>query len=221
VFEVGGVIRGDVSIVHPFITIAGQTAPSPGITIEGRLLSRPDFPNYREDPQKRINDIIVRFIRIRPAPSTGHTGDALQMPHTERVVLDHLSLSWASDETIDICHSSEFTVQWCTIEESDTKGHDKVVAHNFGLISAYPNSGNISILHNLFAHQSRRSPSLSPYVAGKPGDFRNNVVYNFYEGLTHDGHVPREAINFIGNYYKRGPNSKTIIPFAFHPEGRY
>ena len=130
-------------------------------------------------------------------------------------------MSWANDETIDICHSSEFTVQWCTIEESDTEGHAKGVAHNFGLISAYPNSGNISIHHNLFAHQSRRSPSLTPYVPGKPGDFRNNVVYNFREGLTHDGHIPREAINFIANYYKRGPSSKTIIPYAFHPEGHY
>lgn len=214
VFGVGGVIRGDVAIKHPFITIAGQTAPSPGITLEGRLLSRPD-------PWRRLNDIVVRFIRIRPAPTTGHTGDAVQLPDTERVVLDHLSMSWANDETIDICHSSEFTIQWCTLEESDTEGHAKGGGHNFGLISAYPNSGNISLHHNLFAHHSRRSPSLTPYVPGKPGDFLNNVVYNFREGLTHDGHIPREAINLIANYYKRGPNSETIIPFNFHSEGSY
>src|SRR5262245_58789024 len=35
VFEVSGVIRGDVRIRHPFITIAGQTAPGAGITVEG------------------------------------------------------------------------------------------------------------------------------------------------------------------------------------------
>ena len=213
VFEVGGVIRGDIAIKHPYITIAGQTAPSPGITIEGRLFSR-------ADPWRRLNDIVVRFIRIRPPPTTGDQGDAVQLPDTERVILDHLSLSWANDETIDICQSSEFTVQWCTIEESDTEGHDKG-RHNFGLISAYPGSGNISIHHNLFAHHSRRSPSLSPYVPGKPGDFRNNVVYNFHEGLTHDGHTPRAPINFIGNYYKRGPNSKKIYPFVFHKAGQY
>jgi hypothetical protein len=77
VFDVGGVIRGDVAITHSFITIAGQTAPSPGITIEGRLLARPD-------PFRRLNDIVVRFIRIRPAPTTGHTGDAVQLPDTGR-----------------------------------------------------------------------------------------------------------------------------------------
>lgn len=214
VFEVGGVIRSDIAIKHPYITIAGQTAPSPGITIEGRLLSRPE-------PWQRLHDIVVRFIRIRPRPTTGHAGDAVQLPDTERVILDHLSISWANDEMIDIIHSSEFTLQWSTIEESDLEGHGKGGAHNFGIISAYPQSGNISIHHNLFAHHSRRSPSLTPYVPGKPGDFRNNVIYNFREGLTHDGHVPQEAINLIGNYYKRGPNSKQIIPFAFHPKGHY
>lgn len=214
VFEVGGVIRGDIAIKHSNITIAGQTAPSPGITIEGRLLSRPE-------PWRRLHDIVVRFIRIRPPPTTGHTGDAVQLPDTERVILDHLSISWANDEMIDIIHSSEFTLQWSTIEESDLEGHGKGGAHNFGIISAYPQSGNISIHHNLFAHHSRRSPSLTPYVPGKPGDFRNNVIYNFREGLTHDGHVPQEAINLIGNYYKRGPNSKQIIPFSFHPKGHY
>ena len=35
VFEVGRVIRGDVAIKHSYITIAGQTAPNPGIIIEG------------------------------------------------------------------------------------------------------------------------------------------------------------------------------------------
>ncbi|MBM4340551.1 MAG: pectate lyase precursor [Deltaproteobacteria bacterium] len=214
IFEVGGVIRGDVAIKHSHITIAGQTAPGPGITIEGRLLSRPE-------PWRRLNDIIVRFIRIRPPPTTGHAGDAVQMPDTERVILDHVSMSWANDEMIDICHSSEFTIQWCTIEESDTEGHGKGFAHNFGIISAYPNSGNISIHHNLFAHHSRRSPSLSPYVPGKPGDFRNNVIYNFHEGLTHDGHTPLAPINFISNYYKRGPSSDRIFPFEFHKKGKY
>jgi pectate lyase len=214
VFEVGGVIRGDVNIRHSFITIAGQTAPGPGITIEGRLFSRPE-------PWRRLHDIVVRFIRLRSPPTRGDQGDTIQLPDTERVILDHLSLAWANDETIDICQSSEVTVQWCTIEGSDPTGHEKGIPHNFGLISAYPGSGNISIHHNLFAHHSRRSPSLSPYVPGKPGDFRNNVVYDFREGLTHDGHTPLAPINLIGNYYKRGPSSSKINPFLFHKAGQY
>jgi pectate lyase len=214
VFAVGGVIRGDIIIKHSNITIAGQTAPGPGITIEGRLLSRPE-------PWRRLHDIVVRFVRLRSPPTTGDQGDTIQLPDTERVILDHLSLAWANDETIDICKSSEVTIQWSTIEESDPTGHEKGIPHNFGLISTYPGSGNVSIHHNLFAHHSRRSPSLAPYESGKPGDFRNNIVYNFHEGLTHDGHRPQAAVNLIGNYYKRGPSSKTISPFVFHEGGQY
>jgi hypothetical protein len=213
IFDVGGVIRGDVKIRHPHITIAGQTAPSPGITIEGRLLARPE-------PWKRMSDIVVRFIRIRPLPTVGHDGDVIQLPDTERVILDHLSLSWANDEMIDLCHSSEVTVQWCTVEESDTEGHAKGM-HNLALISAYPRSGNLSVHHNLFAHHAGRIPSLSPYDADKPGDFRNNVVYNFSSGLTHDGHTPKAPINIVGNYYKRGPNAFFVRPFEFHESGSY
>src|SRR5262245_16831334 len=35
VFDVSGVIRGDIRITQPYITIAGQSAPGAGITIEG------------------------------------------------------------------------------------------------------------------------------------------------------------------------------------------
>jgi pectate lyase len=214
VFEVGGVIHGDIAIRHSYITIAGQTAPSPGITVEGRLLARPR-------DRSRLHDIVVRFLRFRPLPTTGASGDAVQLPKTERVILDHLSLSWANDETIDIIYSSEVTVQWCAIEESDPTGHSKGVPHNFGILSAYEGSGNISLHHNLFAHHYRRCPSLSPQVPTKPGDFRNNVLYDCLGGLAHDGHTPKSEINLIGNYYKKGPSSERLYPFGFINAGRY
>jgi hypothetical protein len=214
VFRVTGVIRRDVKIRHSNITIAGQTAPYPGITIEGRVIAEP-----KEKDQ--LHDIIVRFLRIRPPPTTGYAGDAIQLPKVKKLILDHLSLSWANDEMIDIIHSSDVTIQWSTIEESDPLGHDKGVPHNFALISAYPGSGNISIHHNLFANNARRIPCLAPYEEKKPGDFRNNVVYNFREGLSHDGHIPSSPINIVGNYYKFGPNARRIIPFNTVEQGRY
>src|SRR5688500_1623139 len=39
VFEVSGVIRGNIRIPKPFITIAGQTAPGAGIIVEGVISS--------------------------------------------------------------------------------------------------------------------------------------------------------------------------------------
>jgi pectate lyase len=214
VFEVGGVIRGDIQIMHSNITIAGQSAPSPGITIVGRILSR-----YVDDV--RLKNIVIRHLRVRPPPTTGVGGDAIQLSKTERVMLDHLSLAWANDEMIDIIHSSEITIQWCTIEESDLDGHAKGNDHNFAVLSAYADSGNVSIHHNLFAHHSRRLPSIAPAEKDKHGDFRNNVIYNFRDGLSHEGHTPRAAINLVANYYKRGPNSKIIYPFNLDQAGQY
>jgi len=214
VFDVAGIIRGDIAIKYPYITIAGQTAPELGITIAGRIFAY-------SDNKKRLNDIIIRFLRIRPPPITGYTGDAIQIGNADRIMLDHISMSWANDETIDIIYSSDVTVQWCTIEESDPEGHGKRVPHNYGILSTYPGSGNISIHHNLFAHHARRIPSLTPYEENKPADFINNVVYNFREGLVHDGHIPKSEISLVSNYYKRGPNSRSIWPFRFSDKGKY
>jgi len=215
VFEVGGVIHGDVAIRDSNITIAGQTAPEPGITLAGRLFSWP------RSEGERLHDIVIRFLRIRPPPTTGYNGDAVQLPNTERVILDHISMSWANDEMIDIIYSSEFTLQWSTIEESDPLGHGKGVPHNFALLSAYHDSGNVSIHHNLFANHSRRIPSLTPEATGKHADFRNNIIYNFREGLGHDGHTPTGKINLVGNYYKRGPSAWKLTLFNFIEKGRY
>jgi len=210
VFDVSGVIRGDVLIEHGGITIAGQTAPGGGVTIRGRLRSR-----WR--PKEPVEDIVIRFLRVRPGPSKGVTGDAVALPSNSRVVIDHVSCSWGTDETVDIYESRDVTVQWCTIEESDTKGHSKG-QHNYGLING-PKGGRVSIHHNLFAHHVERSPA----VAAPPADVRNNVVYNFYVALEHAGHKPKDGgFNIVGNFYARGPNSpKTVFPFNFKGAASY
>jgi len=206
VFEVSGVIPGDVSIEHGQITIMGQTAPGAGITIKG-MLSTPWDP----EGLARYEDIVIRFLRIRPDPRPGISwADGIQFSGVRRCVLDHISCSWASDETIDIYTAQDITIQWCTIEESDTQGHPKG-RHNYGLISG-PEGQMVSIHHTLYAHHSRRCPA----IANGPSDIRNIVVYNFRDGLSHEGHTPNNlGFNIIGNYYKPGPNEPNIFPFNF------
>src|SRR5688500_16167693 len=56
VFEVGGVIdfaQREIKITKPFLTIAGQTAPSPGITI------------IKTGIDLRTQDVIVQHIHVR------------------------------------------------------------------------------------------------------------------------------------------------------------
>ena len=220
VFEVSGVIRGDVRIRHPYITIAGQTAPGAGITLEGVISS------YTHG----VHDIVIRHLRVRPRRATGAGGDCIQLgglgprkTGTYNIILDHLSLSWANDETIDLYHAHDVTVQWCTIEESDDRGHTKG-AHNYGLISAAEDNGAVSLHHNLWAHHARRVPCMAPYRENAAGDFCNNLIYNCRGGYTDDGHGARarSPVNLHHNYYRRGPQTQErMYPYALSPRMSY
>ena len=209
VFDVSGVIPGNVVIEHGRISIMGQTAPGAGVTIAGML-------STRYNPPQPIDDVLVQFLRVRPTAAHGSSGDAIQFSQANRVMLDHVTCSWACDETIDIYGAQEVTVQWCTIEESAVTGHPEG-RHNYGLISG-PQGKCVSIHHNLFAHHARRCPA----IANGPADVRNNVIYNFRDGLSHEGHPPNDrGFNLIGNYYKRGPSDPKIFPFCFHGDVSY
>jgi pectate lyase len=220
VFEVSGVIRGDVRITQPYITIAGQSAPGAGITIEGTVSS------YNHG----VHDVVIRHLRVRPRRTSGAGGDCIQIggrgpaqTGTYHIILDHLSVSWGNDEMIDLYNAHDVSVQWCTIEESDDQGHSKG-AHNYGLISAAEDSGAVSIHHNLWAHHSRRVPCLAPYREEAASDFCNNVVYNCRGGYVDDGHGARakSPVNLRQNYYRRGPQSLgRHYPFALSPDMAY
>ncbi|HDP34212.1 MAG TPA: hypothetical protein ENN29_03780, partial [Candidatus Hydrogenedentes bacterium] len=60
VFEVGGIIdmRDALVISHPFITVAGETAPSPGITIIGAGIII------------NTHDVLLRHVRCRVGDRT-------------------------------------------------------------------------------------------------------------------------------------------------------
>ncbi len=210
VFDTSGVIAGDVTIRHGQLTILGQTAPGAGITIRGRLRAESEG-----DPEQYLTEIVVRFLRVRPDPSAGGDGsdwDAVQFNRVERVVFDHLSVAWSTDENFGLFCSRELTVQWCAVEEANVSGHYKG-RHNYGLLCG-PEGGRISVHHNLFANNSRRNPA----IANGPSDVRNNVVYNFRDGFLHDNEPNTLGFNIIGNYYQAGPASASIYPFAFESD---
>lgn len=205
VFDVSGVITADELIIpHGDITIAGQTAPGAGITIAGRLSAAYEFG---------VDNIILQHIRVRLAnPSgPGEQLDALQLSRCSTVILDHVSVSFGVDETIDFYEASNVTVQWSTIEQAATMGHPEG-SHNYGIIQG-PDGARGSYHHNLFAHNSNRNPAL----ASGPSEVRNNVVYNVRHGFVH--HNPaQEHFSITGNYYKAGGDDD-LFPFFFDDEG--
>ncbi len=206
VFAVSGVIAGDVAITHGDVTIAGQSAPGAGITIGGRLLGAFDA---------KVGNIVVRHLRVRPPPLTtvtdkGTIHDAIQFSRNSRVVLDHVSASWASDETVDFYEAHDLTLQDSTVEESSITGHPEGL-HNYGIIVG-PDAARVSIVRTLVAHHFRRAPAF----ATGPLEFRNNVVYDVRDGFVHDNPAAG-SFYVVGNVWKRGRSSR-LTPFAIEDE---
>ncbi|QDP02301.1 polysaccharide lyase family 1 protein [Thalassotalea sp. PS06] len=207
VFDVSGVIDGDITINHGDLTIAGQTAPgTEGVTLHGHLYTR-----YIRDPDNSFGNIIVQHIRVRPplGRRSQKDHDAIQFSSNNHVILDHVSTSHASDENIDFYSGAKnITVQWSIISfPRETQTHKK----GNGLLNG-PGGGLIAVHHNLFAHNRRRAPA----IAYGPADIRNNVVYNSKEATVH--HNPADGeFNIIGNYYIDGP-SETLLPIWLDPE---
>jgi len=203
VFAVSGVIEADVIIPFGDLTIAGQTAPGAGITIAGQLMTLDGVP---------VENLVIRHLRVRPGlrRGDGTKMDAIRFERAQRVIVDHVSASFAVDETVDIYRARDVTVQWSVIESSATEGHPEGV-HNYGLING-PDGVAVSVHHNLFAHHKARAPA----VANGPAEIINNVMYNVRHGVVH--HNPATGqFNIIGNYFKRGP-SDVLIPFYFDDE---
>ncbi len=206
VFDVSGVIEGDITIPYGNVTIAGQTAPGAGITIHGRLTC-----SYSNSP----SNIIIRHIRVRADHSVnssvaGNQYDGIQCSRSSNLIFDHIDVSGGVDENFDLYNATDLTVQWSTITRSNPVGHDEP-DHNYGLING-PNGARISLHHNLFAHNKNRNPA----IANGPADIVNNVVYNTRHGFIHHN-IATGTFNIIGNYYKDGPSS-VLIPFFFDDE---
>jgi len=217
VFDVSGVIEApgkknpSITITEPEIYIAGQTAPGAGITINGMLKTK-----YNINPS--LHDIIIRFIRCRPTNAAGSGGDCLQITDVDRLMVDHVSVSWGCDENMDFCNSRDFTVQWCTIEESSPIGHPES-KHNYGMIMGYRGK-NATLHHCLFVHQRKRAPLCGLEVL----DHRNNVIYNVQlPFIFHPVKMNRQRpgqpfkVNMVRNYVKSGPNSKMKPSITFAP----
>ncbi len=202
VFRVSGTITlsKPLTITHPHITIAGQTAPGDGICLRGYPLSI------------NADEVIVRYIRVRLGDETKTESDAISSRGHKHIILDHVSASWSVDETMSIYHCDSITVQWCVISESLFGSNHFKGAHGFGGIWG---SNHSTYHHNLLACHSSRNPRF----AGGSGfvDFRNNVIYNWgynsiYGGgaLHKNGRDPRFLIrhtdvNLVNNYFKPGP----------------
>lgn len=159
VFDVGGIIHlaSDMKISIPNITIAGQTAPSPGITLtDGTLLLR-------------ANDIVVQHIAVRPGPGPtpkiNDNRDSITIgggTHPLRDIrVENVSVSWSVDENIDVGGGThDVTVRNSIIAEAlNHAGHPKG-HHSMGLLVNKDNQG-VAITGNLLVSNMFRNPVIA------------------------------------------------------------
>ncbi|MCH5375912.1 MAG: pectate lyase, partial [Planctomycetes bacterium] len=195
VFEVGGVIdlgKRSLSIRNPYVTVAGQTAPSPGITvIKGGI-------------GIQTHDVILQHLRVRPgeagaAKKSGWEVDAIATGSgAHDVVIDHCSASWATDENVSASGerfrgnsveqwregtSHRVTIGHCIIAEGlDNSTHGKGRHSKGSLI--HDNATEIAIIANLYASNARRNPY---FKGGARGVVVNNLIDNPGSAAIHYG----------------------------------
>jgi hypothetical protein len=209
-FAVAGAIRLTTPIraAEPFLTIAGQTAPDPGITLLGAGLL------------VQTHDVLIRHLSVRPgddpAGPSPSSRDGLAMVGAadgalpvHNVVIDQCSVSWAVDEGMSTWHPGvhDITVRNCIIAENLSRSLHPEGEHSKGFLIG-DHARRVAVIGNLFAHNMRRNPlikgDVSAYVAG-------NVIYDYGTAAIHladpEGSGPAQA-TILGNVAIPGPSTR-------------
>jgi hypothetical protein len=204
VFRTGGTIditsSGDLEIENPYITIAGQTAPGDGITIKGAAL------------RIRTHDVIVRSIRVRtgdnPNGPDPDIRDSLTVANSNtppyNVIIDHCSMSWATDENCGTWYSvHDVTYQNCISSEGLYNSLHSNGGHSMGMLFG-PGAERISVIGNLLSHNGQRNPR----TEATEMIIANNVVYDrHWDAVDIDPQQSAQKISVVGNVFLKGQNT--------------
>jgi pectate lyase len=230
VFEVGGVIdlgAKTLTIREPFVTIAGQTAPSPGITL------------IRGGVDIATHDVVVQHLRIRPgeaglAKKSGGDFDSISTQGVAfNIVIDHNSLTWGTDENLSASGprfvgktpdewragtSRAITFSNNIIAESLGYSTHAKIEHSKGSL-IHDNVTDILIVGNLYAHNYERNPL---FKGGVRGVIVNNLIFNPGQRAIHYNLMAPEwgkaewqvgQVVAVGNVLRGGQDTPAGLPF--------
>ncbi len=228
VFEVGGVIDLEMTslrIREPFLTVAGQTAPSPGITI------------IRGGMSISAHDVVMRHIRVRPGDAgqpkkSGWEPDGITTSGggAYNVVIDHCSVTWAVDENISASGSRtvgpdstshRITIRNCIIAEGLSDASHAKGPHSKGTL-IHDFCRDIAVVGNLYAHNVMRNPYFKAFTTGV---IVNNLIYNpgrvaiqlYYVNREweHTNIEPKNAkVSMVGNVMIHGVDTPDSLAFV-------
>ncbi|MFC0877530.1 T9SS type A sorting domain-containing protein [Saccharicrinis sp. FJH2] len=215
VFEVGGVIDlndNDIDLGSN-LTIAGQTAPYPGITL------------IRANVSADGNNTVVSHITIMLGDNTTGQKDAANI-RGNNVVFDHVTATWSIDEVLSIHGVDNVTLYKCIIAEAlQYAGHADEEHSKGSLINNHPT--NLSLIGCLYAHNAMRNPRCDRgeiFIANQVNynwstgwdepepHWFNYVVCTYFADITFVGNVALQGPESIGEIYLDGYNSASNIP---------
>ena len=223
VFEVGGVIdwAGEsFTLREPFVTIAGQTAPRPGITL------------IRGEFNIATHDVIVQHLMFRPgawgrAFRSGNDQDGLSTQGgAHHVIVDHCSFSWGTDENLSVggprfegrrATSHDITYSHNLVYEGLSMAVHPKGEHSKGTL-VHDNASGILLLGNVYASNRERN---ALFKGGVHAAMVNNLVYNpgakvvHYNLVAHEweGHAFETGqLALVGNVLRHGPDTKPGTP---------
>ncbi len=229
VFEVGGVIdlgRDTLTIEHPYLTIAGQTAPSPGITI------------IRGGIDLKGHDVILSHLRVMTGADgqphfSGWEADAFSTVGAHNVIVEHCSFLWALDENMSASgprFEGANVAQWRANTSHDVLFRDNLAAEGLAFAShpkgehskgslIHDNATGIVFYRNVFAHNVERSPLVK---GGAQVLMINNLIYDPGHRAVHYNLMALEwvghpyvtgQITAIGNVMRGGNSTDPGLPF--------
>ncbi|MFA5516252.1 MAG: hypothetical protein WDA20_08190 [Desulfuromonadales bacterium] len=212
IFEVSGRIdlKSKLIVEKPYVTIAGQTAPAPGIMLTGQTFA------------VKTHDVLVQHLSIRVgdegklADGSWDSSDSIQItgPNTYNVVFDHISASWSIDEIVGVGYGArDITLQNCLFGEGLQKSVHSKGAHGYGILLA-DRGARICLIGNLLAHVSARLPR----IAGTSALLVNNIFYNKggrdFSGIgSGDAGLP-SFVSGVANLFLDGPNGRKGTAFV-------
>ena len=230
VFEVAGVIDmqgGTLDIRHPHLTIAGQTAPSPGITV------------VKAETLVRTHDVIVQHLRFRPGEfgrpkKGGGDQDGLStVGGAHDVIVDHCSFSWATDENLSASGprfagstpddwrrgtSHRITYSHNLIYEGLSNSVHEKGEHSKGSL-VHDNTSGVLLYGNVYISNRERN---ALFKGGARGAMVNNLIFNPGRLAVHYNLWPKEwegkawqtgRLSLVGNQLRHGPGTEPDTAF--------
>jgi hypothetical protein len=219
IFETSGIITltSDVKNTGGNLTVAGQTAPYPGIMVRGATTI------FEGD------NTLVQHMRFRAGdndnlPNPGDADSTRIRTRSNSYLFDHCTFGWGVDEVVggwgpltDLGFSNCIIHEGFAGNDLHPQSHTNNRVSN-GLLIGNTTGGdgpvNTALVRCLFTHNYDRNP----FTQGDECYIANNYVYNYKRNaLVHRGARENDPdltidLSIVNNYYKRGPNSNTVDP---------